>query len=659
MDNAVLDSGLAELDALVSAEFVGGVSKSVGTMGTVGTVDEESRNHPGLRAVPLFPNDENAVGTNGETWEQAPKKRRGHTEFLLSDGIGDLKAGVYWLPPTLPDKDPIPPMWLCSTLRVIAETRDSQQGNWGRLLQWYDGDGHLHQWACPAELLTVADASEFRRELARNGLVISSRQKARQKIVDYVLGYPCESDVRMRCVTRVGWNVGRYVTPAAVFGERSGEGVIYQGGEAGDFSTAGSLDDWRSNVAAPASGNSRIVFALSASFAGPLLEMSGEPGGGFHFVGTTSKGKTSMLLHPAASVWGKPEAFARKWRATTNGLEGLCLSRNDSLLILDEIAQVSPHDAGSAAYLIANGQGKARMNKDNTNRPSQTWRTLLLSAGEIDLSQHMAEAGKAAKGGQMARLPAIPCDAGAGMGVLENLHDFENGDAFSKAMQNSAGQFYGIAGAAFLDKLTDPATLAEVSKEIAACIAAIVLKFDINTNAASEVFRVASRFALVAFAGELASSYGVTGWKAGEAIKAGRRCFRDWLADAGGGIAADERALLDAVCTYMQANHASKFPDHDAEPEALARFGAITGYRFTNGLGEVEFWILPGPMNKEIIKGFNATWARQTLINHGFAKQGDTNGGKQRTTTKKRIKAHGSAPTNVFVLTSDVLTGGG
>ena len=260
--------------------------------------------------------------------------------------------------------------------------------------------------------------------------------------------------------------------------------------------------------------------------------------------GTTSKGKTSTLLDPAASVWGSPDRFAKKWRTTQNGLEALCLGRNDNLLILDELAQIAAADAGGAAYLIANGQAKARMTKEGGNRPAQTWRVMLLSAGEIDLAQHMAEAGKTARGGQMARLPAIPADAGAGMGTLEALHHHTSGQAFADAMKGSARRYYGTAGQAFLEKLASPEEQQTIRAEVRAQVAKALGHMGIPDGAAEEVGRVAARFALVAFAGELATRYGVTGWQPREAFCAARRCFREWLAENNTGQAADDRALF-------------------------------------------------------------------------------------------------------------------
>ena len=40
-------------------------------------------------------------------------------------------------------------------------------------------------------------------------------------------------------------------------------------------------------------GNSRMVFALSVAFAGPLIEPAGEDSGGFHLRGVSSTGKST------------------------------------------------------------------------------------------------------------------------------------------------------------------------------------------------------------------------------------------------------------------------------------------------------------------------------------------------------------------------------
>lgn len=644
---------LASVETVAESVFPGDL-KTVGTVGTVGTTTPK----------PLPAKDSSRTPSSVPTSEcthffpeNTPPAPADGSPFFVVEGIPGQRDGVYWLPPAEDGKDSATPWWLSSPLHVLAETRDASQSNWGRLLEWRDNDRHPHRWACPVEMLAASDTAEFRRELVRGGLTISTSPKARQKLVDYVLSHRQAAATRLRCVSRIGWHDVRYVLPGEVHGEQDGEGVIYQGADSGDFDHAGTLQQWQTHIAAAAAGNSRIVFAISVAFAGVLADMAGESGGGFHFVGTTSKGKTSTLLDPAASVWGNPDQFAKKWRTTQNGLEGLCLGRNDNLLILDELAQIAPADAGGAAYLIANGQAKARMTKEGGNRPAHTWRVMLLSAGEIDLAQHMAEAGKSAKGGQIARLPAIPADAGASMGTLEQLHQHPSGQAFADAMKTHTRQHYGTAGPAFLSALTPPERLDEIRRDIKDSITGLIAYLGVPTGAAQEVGRVAARFALVAFAGELATRYGVTGWKPGEAAQASRRCFREWLAENHSGMAADDRTLFAQVSGFMQAHSSTRFPPHDAAPEVLARYLNRAGFTFTDEQGALQFWVLPESFKKELCRGFQPLPAARALIKAKWMLAGDVEGTKQRNTRQKRIKALNSTKVNVYVLTSAALEG--
>lgn len=556
-----------------------------------------------------------------------------NSEFAVFENRKGFKDGVYWQEQYSKDDEPIPPMFICSPLIILSDTRDSSQSNWGRLLYWQDKDRHEHIWACPAEFLAATDTAEFRREMLRNGLNIATHSKSRQKLVEYVINHPAQSQDRIRCVTKTGWYSSCYVLTNQVFGKKKGESLIYQGMANGDFSSAGDLDGWKREVASRAVGNSRIVFSISSAFAGPLVELANESGGGFQFTGTTSKGKTSTIIDPAASVFGHPDHFAKKWRTTANGLEALCLSRNHSTLILDDLGQSDAKECGQAAYLIANGQGKVRMQKEGGNHPLSTWKTLILSSGEVDITQHMAEAGKVARGGQVARLPSIPADAGSGMFSLEQLHDQPDGRQFSDTMKVVTREYYGTAGTSYLHQLTEPETLKNVSDSIRVDLTEIVESLCIPDGAAPEVGRVAARFALVAFAGELATKFGITGWEKGDSLKAADRCFNDWLTESGSAMGADDKTLFAQVSAFLQAHGASKFPPHDISCEDLLRVQNRAGFSYNTG-EDIFYWVESGAFKSELCKGFNPTVAAKILIKAGWLEQG-----KDRIQQKKRISA--------------------
>lgn len=556
--------------------------------------------------------------------------------FSYGGGMFDVShLGVFFIGA---DKDgnEQAPRWVCSPLSVVAKTRDAKSGEWGRLLEWRDDDQVRHQWAMPLELLQ-SDGTDMRRELACMGLTISPVKGQRDLLTAYVQVWPVSA--RARCVDRLGWHGSVYVTPSDSIGQDD-EIVVFQNAHAIEpaFSVAGTLDEWRASVAALAAGNSRLVFALSVAFAGPLVDVAGEDSGGFHLRGGSSSGKTTALK-VAASVWGNPNAYPRLWRATANGLEGLAALHNDGLLILDELSQIDPKEAGEAAYLLANGQGKARASRNGTARQPARWRLVVLSAGEESLTALMARAGRKTNAGQEIRLADIDADAGAGMGAFEVLHDQPTPAALALAVKDAAIRYHGVAGVEWLRSIVaDRAKLADmIADGIRQFVAEVAPE-----GAAGQVLRVARRFALVAVAGELATYYGLTGWADGEATGAAKKCFAVWL-DAFGGIGnREERNILGQVRAFFETHGASRFEDMNAtsDQRVIHRAGF---YRTGNG-GEREYLVLPEAFKNELCQGFDVRTAAAALVAAGWIAPGKDG----KTSQKLRIAGVGTPRCYVF-----------
>ncbi len=487
------------------------------------------------------------------------------------------RKGVSYIGPDDRDGNPRPPVWICAPLHVVATTRDGKSSEWGCLLEWRDRDGVRHQWAMPHELLQ-GDGIEVRRELARQGLSISPVKAARDLLAIYIQVWPV--DARARCVDRLGWHGGVYVLPGEVVGH-NGETVVFQHSCAVEpaFSVAGTAKEWRDHVATLAQGNSRLEFAICTAFAAALLEPAGEDSGGFHLHGPSSTGKTTALKI-GASVWGKPEqpdSYCRTWRATANGLEGLAALHNDALLILDEMNQMDAREVGEAAYLLANGLGKARASRTGTARQSASWRLLFLSAGEESLSAFMARGKEKPTAGQEIRLAELAADAGAGMGAFEELDGCANGAALATAVKDAASRYHGAVGAEWLRLLVrDRSKLGTVLHD---GIRQFVEQFAPD-GCSGQVARVARRFGLVAVAGEIATRYGLTGWDNGESSAAVGKCFASWLDGFGGAGNREERALLAHVRGFLETHGASRFQDASSDDEHIInRAGFFRGGR--------------------------------------------------------------------------------
>ena len=561
----------------------------------------------------------------------------------------------------------MPPLWVCSKLEITASTRDAKNESWGRLLEFGDLDSTRHAWAMPMELLS-GDGNEYRRMLLSMGLQIGGSGKARNLLTQYI--QTAQVEQRARCVERTGWHGNVFVMPDRTIGEDE-ERILFQSASAtpGTFRQKGKPFTWQANVAALCAGNSRLVFSVSAAFAAPLLHITGMESGGVHLRGDSSTGKTTAL-RAAASVWGGME-YLQRWRATDNGLEALAAQHSDCLLVLDELSQVDPKAAGEAAYMLANGGGKARANRNGGLRDPASWRILFLSSGEAGLSEHMAEAKKKPKAGQEIRLLDIPADAGAGHGMFENLHQYAGGATFSKALTEAACKHYGTAAQPYIEKLV------EHSDKVAAWIKKAQSEFThahVETNAGGQVHRAALRFALIGAAGELASRWQITGWQPGEANQAAVTCYKAWLAQRGGAGNLEELNMLAQVRRFFEAHGEARFTDWERPVSKTEGHAPRTinraGYRKHNtdtvkdGRGEevvagthTEYYVLPETFKQEVCAGFDYLVVCKLLVRHGCLMTEDR-GDKVSYTRKERMPG-GEGLARCYRITHKIFEAGG
>ncbi|MDY0331741.1 MAG: DUF927 domain-containing protein [Thiomonas sp.] len=533
-----------------------------------------------------------------------------HDRFTIDD------RGV-WFTEVDQDGRPKPPLWVCSKLEVTAQTRDADSREWGYLLEFSDPGGNHRTWAAPAKML-AGDGAEFRGVLLSLGLRISTATRARQLLATYV--QTRQPEALARCVDRVGWHPGGvYVLPDDVIGQAC-ERLIFQAEVATEntLRQRGTLDQWRSRVASYAVGNSRLTFAISAAFAGMVLRHSGEGGGGFHLVGASSSGK-STALRLAASVYG-PANYAQNWRSTSNAIEGTAAAHCDRTLILDEIAQIDAREVGECAYMLSNGTGKARASRTGQPRPRLTWLLMLLSAGEVGIAQHMASVNKTARAGQELRLVDLPADAGLNMGVFERLHDKDSPQALAQYLGKAANVYHGNAARAFLEHIVSRADA--LREHMRSALDRLILEW-VPEAASGQVHRVARRFAVVGAAGELATTAGLTGWPAGEAERAARRCFQDWLATRGGLGNSEDRQMLAQVRRFLELHGEGRFTDwnradDDHAPRTLSRAGFRKAAK--DAAGDVESWtyyVLPETFKTEVCAGFDVKAVLRVLRDAG------------------------------------------
>ena len=390
---------------------------------------------------------------------------------------GEQRPGIWFADP---DDEDAKKIWVGSPLEVLAATRTDIGTGWGLLLSWKDGDGVRHTWAMSKALLVERDSSSVICRLADEGYSVPSSAKAKGLLCRFLNEYKTKR--RARCVDRTGWHHGCYVFPDTTIENVSDmsdmSGKPYSGKDLrasynksdmsdgskaerivlqvqtphNPFLVSGSLAAWQDTIGTWARGNSRIMLSLSASLAATLLEPVGMESGGINWIAQSSTGKTTTLL-AAASIWGSGSitgGYILNWRATANGLEGLAALHSDAALCLDEIGQAPGRTINEAAYLLANGLGKARALSDGSAKAIKSWRTLVLSTGEVSLADRIKEEGFRVQAGQTVRLIDIPADAGVGLGLFEDLHGFASPRELSDAIRKAAATHYGHPSRAFI-----------------------------------------------------------------------------------------------------------------------------------------------------------------------------------------------------------------
>jgi putative DNA primase/helicase len=553
-----------------------------------------------------------------KTWDDQRTLREGalarvrsapRTFLSWGDFRMDMRRGLYKLHKT---KE----VWVSASFKVLGHCRDPQSNDWGLYLWWRDRDSHDHRQFVSNELI-YGDPHKLIALLVAGGLVVNRGKQT--ELANYLSG--CKSSESITTVARTGWHeidslATFAVTPTKILDGDSGQNIVLADSAVGPYACAGTLADWQNGVGKLVADHPVPLFAVSTALSGPLLNIIGAEGGGFHFVGPSTIGKTTVAL-AAGSTWGRGaiiNGFVRTWSATANAIEGVAASSSDTVLILDEIQLAEARDVSRVVYTLTGGVGKSRMRADTSIRDPRTWRVTIISTGEVTIATKIAEErGKTARAGQLVRLIDIAADRGKGFGVFKATVDAK---ALAENIKREAATNYGTAGPAFVEKLIAEG-LSKVRTRVTDFTTEFVKKY-VPANADPQVRRAASRFALSAVAGELAIEHGVAPWRQGSAELAARLIFAEWIKARGSVEGAEATQGVERVRLFIEQFGESRFDqvDNISERPVLNRAGWRKGKGATR-----EWWVLP-EVWKEICSGLNAVSVAQTLEEKGMLRRG-------------------------------------
>ncbi|WP_139460607.1 DUF927 domain-containing protein [Aeromonas veronii] len=490
------------------------------------------------------------------------------------------------------------PLW------VIASGSDTAGLGWGIQVNWYSPDGRPQE-AFIRDVHLLSDGREALMKLMDGGYRFNLGMK--RQLIDYLNSKPTDN-TRIRH-DRLGWipDTHIFMFGDGAVGYANAVKYIYTGHTPIQSDVAGTLDEWRDEVAALCLGNSRLLLSTSLAFAGPLLRLTNQSSFGVHLVGPSSIGKSTAML-VAASVLGKPANKIQTWNATKVGLETTADLCNDSTLFLDEIGQADPHVLGDTIYMLANGEGRARANADLSRRAKLQWRTTFLSNGEVDLEHSLASVGKRHKAGHDVRMINIEADTDR-HGIFEELHGHPSGASLSKTLAERTTRYHGVAFRSFVEELTLDIDGAQafVEEHRADMMRRLGAK-----ECDGQVQRVADAFGLISAAGELANRFGITGWPAGSVAAVVEQLFRKWLARRGTSGSLEEANIIEQLVELLERRRGQFL----ADGPNVTKQGETYGY--TTSL-ELHLYV---DGFKQTFIGFNANYVHKVLRKHGILTHG-------------------------------------
>ncbi len=433
-------------------------------------------------------------------------------------------------------------IWICSPLYVTAIT-SNDNSNFGRILRFRNTLGTWREWSMPMHMLK-GRGEDLRGELLSLGVTLDTKHWS---LMDKYLQSQRPEKVVISA-TGIGWHSDALFILAR---ESIGRGdAIFQSEDASldDFGKEGELKEWYNSIGEMCRGNPLLQLAIGSALAGPLLRWVNQSGGGFHIVGDSSTGKSTLIM-AAASVWGHGDRYKRTWCATNNGLEGLAAQRSDTLLALDEIGESNPHEIGNIIYALANGTGKSRANRHGAARAARSWRVMLLSSGGVGLETLLAESGKSSRTGQELRLLEI--SSRRAHGCWDTVHHFPSGRHLSDSISTTSTSHYGHVGPKFVEQLIRMNVIPDLARRHGE----VREKFKCQNG---QEGRAADRFALVALALELASEWGLLPLDRMDGTNSILALFNDWTDERGSGNREDIK-ILGSIAEFVSRFGESHF----------------------------------------------------------------------------------------------------
>ncbi|TQM92437.1 DUF927 domain-containing protein [Roseinatronobacter monicus] len=399
------------------------------------------------------------------------------------------------------------------SVKVTRMARHMQDGSYYKGVIFPTPDGESSEHFIPNEV--VHDTRKLLNYLSRNGMTQPADKKERAKLLEAIgLAEPAD---RCSLTIMTGWHGRTYVLPHKSISRDQSDDIRYFGALAPN-AEAGSLDNWKDEVAKPLAASSIGVFTVVAALMPIIAHMTNCENAIFHISGKSGVGKTT-LARVAASVWPGGHASLANWDSTPSGLQDLMASSNDGFASLDEFSASASDNRAQrkflreVTYMLATGSTRRRSKHYSGGADVQKYRFLALSTGESTAASIAALAGEERMLGEEARFLDLPIEDSP-TGIFDLLAETEHRSTQKQAAQLADNlnvtttQYFGTAAPAFIRYVVDNFDKVEllVKERVA------LFNKKLNVPSTGWERRISNKFGLAYAVGVLAIDAGILPW---------------------------------------------------------------------------------------------------------------------------------------------------
>lgn len=413
------------------------------------------------------------------------------------------------------------------------------QDGYAVLFEFMDLSGQIKSIACG--MADLASGSGFARRLTGLGFPI---HVSLREFVEFLRAWTAESQPPL------GWRLDRagWVSLpgcSRLFVQPDGRAVARRKDAVPDLALfnaspvprAGTLQGWSSGIAACAEGNPLLMAALSAGFAGPLLDLAGMETVGLNVYGRPGSGK-SLLLQSAQSAGDSP-ATTTFWSQFPGRLEDLKARRNDGLMTIEAF---NAHPSSKEMTALASFATDSSFENRETGH-----RLVILMSSEAPTIEIFRR--KRHLQAEALRVRFLDIPVGAGLhGAFDDLHGYPDAASFVTALRGMIRDHHGHAAGAFIEWLVNNREHAEamLHRHMERFVAR---ERELRTESPpGTLLPHLQRLGLVGAAGELAIAAGILPWTENAAMTAAHHLAALWHSAAQEhSVGPALRILLDAI----------------------------------------------------------------------------------------------------------------